>query len=139
MKKYLLFLLMFVLSGCASSSVVVGNVRTPLSPSQVKIYLHPPKKYEEVALLESSSKGALAIGAQAKTNIVIDRLKEEAAKLGANGVLLGETGEQYAGSANNASGTATKAGDYTYARANGISNSIFHKTGKGVAIFVTEE
>jgi hypothetical protein len=83
-------LLAFVaIAGCATSHVMIGRARPPISPDQVQIYLHPPStNYEEIALLDTSSKGSFSITAQGKTNAVIDRLKAEAAKLGANGILL---------------------------------------------------
>src|SRR5581483_11364981 len=66
---------------CASSHVLVGTPRAPISPDQVKLYLHPPTKYEEIAVLEASSKSSWAVTDQGKTNKVIERLKAEAAKL----------------------------------------------------------
>src|SRR5712675_1218699 len=77
------------LTACATSHVMMGQARPPISPDQVTIYFHPPEtKYEEIALIDTSSKGGFGITAQGKTDVVIRRLKEEAAKLGANGVLL---------------------------------------------------
>lgn len=138
MRKIVLVLTL-MLVGCASSAVVVGKIRPPLDVSQVKIYLHPPKKYEEVAIVEASSKAAFAIGSQAKTNVVIERLKEEAAKIGANGILLSNMGEQATGAVGTAYGTATRNGNQATANSYGISNSVFQKTGSGLAIFVEEE
>jgi hypothetical protein len=83
------------IAGCATSHVMVGKARPPISPDQVQIYLHPPtSKYEEIAVLDTSSKGSFSITAQGKTNAVVDRLKAEAAKLGANGILLSGVGDQ---------------------------------------------
>lgn len=120
-----------VLMGCASSAVVVGQVRAPISPAQVKLYLNPPKRFEQVALLESSSKASWAVSDQGKTDVVIQRLKEEAANIGANGILLSGVGSQTAGSI----GTAGFSGN----TALGVSAGIFHKAGSGIAIYVTEE
>lgn len=39
-------------------------------------------------MIDTSSKGGFGFTAQGKTDVVINRLKEEPAKLGANGVLL---------------------------------------------------
>jgi hypothetical protein len=87
------------LSGCATSHVMVGQARPPISPDQVQIYLHPPAgKYLEIALLDTSSRSSFAITAQGKTNVVMNRLKAEAAKLGANGILLEGVGDQAGGS-----------------------------------------
>jgi hypothetical protein len=97
--------------GCATSHVMIGRARPPISPDQVRIYLHPPStNYEEIALLDTSSKGSFSITAQRKTNAVIDRLKAEAAKLGANGILLSGVGDQASGSVGSGFGSATSIG-----------------------------
>jgi hypothetical protein len=111
------------LSGCATSYVMVGQARPPISPDQVQIYLHPPaNKHSEIALLDTSSKGSFAITAQGKTNVVIDRLKAEAAKLGANGILLEGVGDQAAGSVG--TGYATASGNSAFGF--GSSATVFH-------------
>lgn len=121
------------LSGCATSYVMVGQARPPISPDQVQIYLHPPaNKYSEIALLDASSKGSFAITAQGKTNVVIDRLKAEAAKLGANGILLEGVGDQAGGSVG--TGYATASGHSAFGF--GSSATVFHKKGDGLAIYV---
>src|SRR5882724_9125885 len=88
------------LSGCASSQVaVVGRVRPPVSPEQVQIYLQPPaSKYDEIANLSASSRGSFSMTMASKMDNVIERLKNEAAKLGANGILLHGVGDQAGGS-----------------------------------------
>ncbi len=96
------------LSACASSHVLVGQARPAIQPEQVKLYLSPPDKYEEIAVLDSSSKNSWSMTEQAKMNVATERLKQEAAKLGANGILLREVGDQ-----------STDAG--TYKRAAGVA------------------
>ena len=121
------------LSGCATSYVMVGQARPPISPDQVQIYLHPPaNKYVEIALLDTSSRGSFAITAQGKTNVVMDRLKAEAAKLGANGILLEGVGDQAGGSVG--TGYATASGHSAFGF--GSSATVFHKKGDGLAIYV---
>ena len=127
-----------LIAGCAASShVLVGTARPPISPDQVKIYLHAPAKYEEVAVIDASSRGGEpAFTEQQKMNRVIDRLKNQAAKLGANGVLLEGAGDQYAGSVGTGVGTATATGNSAYGTGFGVSAGIFIKSGKGLAIYV---
>jgi hypothetical protein len=62
----------------------------------VELYLETPSRpYREIAMLDASSKRSWSFGYEGKAEVVIRRLKEEAAKLGANGVLLkGITDEQ---------------------------------------------
>jgi hypothetical protein len=125
------------LGGCVTSHVIVGKVRPAISPSQVQLYLHPPSgKYEEIAILDTSSKHSFSITAQGKTDAVIDRLKSEAAKLGANGILLNNVGDQAVGSVG--TGVVTGAGGGHASVGVGVSTTgtVFQKSGNGVAIYV---
>lgn len=130
MKKIIGLILVAALSGCATSSVVVGTVRPAIAPAQVKLYAAAPAKYEQIALLETSSEYSWAITEQGKMNHVIENLKEEAAKLGANGVLLAATGNrQQNGMMFVPSGNV----------AIGVPIASSSKTGNAVAIYVTQE
>lgn len=85
------------LGACATATVVrVGNARAPIDPSQVQVYATPPAHYEVLGILTGNS-GIEGTG-QGGVDDVIKKLKEQAAKLGANGVLLGKMGRQYSGS-----------------------------------------
>jgi len=85
------------LGACATATVVpVGNTRAPIDPSQVRLYAQPPAHYEVLGILQGNS-GMEGTG-QSGVNDTINKLKEQAAKLGANGVLLGKMGQRYAGS-----------------------------------------
>src|SRR5690606_7693768 len=82
-----------LLAACASSHVLTGTPRPPIDPAQVRIYYGPPPGgYEEIARLDVGS-GAFTYGAQNKSNAVLRNLRKEAARLGANGVLLQGTGQ----------------------------------------------
>lgn len=84
------------LLGCVSTrTVMLGHVRPVISPNQVRVFLQPPAtSYEQIAILTASSRGALTLTSAAKINKVVERLKSEAAKLGANGILLHGVGNQ---------------------------------------------
>jgi hypothetical protein len=125
------------MAGCQTSHVLVGHARPPISPEQVVVYLHPPaEKYEEIALLDTSSKGSFAITAQGKTNAVIERLKKEAASLGANGILLSGIGDQATGSVGSGFGSATSSGSSAFGIGFGSSSTVYQKKGDGLAIYV---
>lgn len=128
-----------LLCACVSSHVLVGTPRPPIAPAQVKVYLHPPKKYEEIAVLDTSSRESLAITAQGKTDKVIERLKNEAAKLGANGILLQGIGDQQTGSLGGGVGSASASGNSATGVGVGSSFAITQKAGSGLAIFVSQE
>jgi hypothetical protein len=127
-----------LLVGCAAEShVLIGTQRPAISPDQVRVYLHPPARYEEVAIVDASSRGgAPSFTEQQKMNKVIERLKEEAAGLGANGVLLEGVGDQQAGTVATGFGSATANGNSAYGTGFGVSANAFMKSGKGLAIFV---
>jgi ribulose kinase len=122
-----------MLAGCAASShVLVGTVRTPISPDQVKIYLQPPPRYEEIATIDASSSGTPVFTDQRKMDRAIGRLKQEAAKLGANGILLEGTSDQQTGGIG--LGTGSASGNSAFGI--GTSFGIVIKTATGIAIYV---
>jgi hypothetical protein len=127
---------MVLLLGCASSHVMIGEARPPISPDQVKLYLHPPEKYEEIAIIDASSRRSIVFTDQQKMNKVIARLKEEAAKVGANGILIQGTGDEQTGEVGTGAGTATASGHSGYGTSVGVSAGVFMKTGQGIAIYV---
>lgn len=102
--KFVLVVFSFIiLVSCATGSVIVtGNVRPEISPTEVKIYSEAPLKYETIALLEASAD--VEITRQMAQDLVMDKLKSQAAKIGANGVLLTATGSQASGSSGYVSG-----------------------------------
>lgn len=133
--------LVSVLSGCsASSHVIVGTLRLAIEPSQVKLYLTPPSQYEAIAMVDASSKYVAAWSSdQTKADKVIERLKAEAAALGANGLLLHGVGEQSAGAIGIGTATATGGRGYAMGMGFGMSSAMFMKSGQALAIFVTQE
>jgi hypothetical protein len=126
-----------ILAACASSHVMLGKARPPISPEQVQVYTRPPTvPYEEIARLETSSQGSFSFTAQGKTDAVLKRLKEEAAKLGANGVLLEGIGDQQSGSIGTGGGSTSYSGGSSVGGGVGIGVGLTKKVGGGVAIYV---
>jgi len=122
-------------SGCVSSSVLIGTARPPIDPGLVKLYVDPPPRFEKVAILESNSDVSWAITAQQKTNKAVQRLKIEAAKYGANGVLIQGVGDQYAGSIG--VGNAWSSGNSAWGIGSSAAN--YRKAGAGMAIYVYDD
>ena len=122
----MVFVLPCILLGCASgSAIVTGNVRLATDPASVKLYLkEPQKKYEVIGLVHASSDAGWT--EQESQDYAIAELKRQAAKLGANGILL----------------TATGGKTYTvFGTTGGVLRSapVTEKTIKGTAIFVEGE
>ncbi|HTT43806.1 MAG TPA: hypothetical protein VMG33_12100 [Steroidobacteraceae bacterium] len=125
------------LSSCSTSShVIVGQTRPPISPDAVRIYTQPPSKYEQIATIDASSAGSFAFTSQGNMDVAIARMKEEAAKVGANGVLLTGVHDQQSGSV----GTGVGSSSYGPSSATGVgvggSFGLYNKVTQGMAIYV---
>lgn len=124
--RYLLLLLVpavLTIAGCATgSAIVTGNTREPVEPEQVRIYLEPPAAFEVIGLVNASSSAGWT--EQESMDYAIKELKNQAAKLGANGVLLESSGEK----------TRSYVGGYS--KAYTYSGSVTAKTLQGRAISV---
>ncbi len=126
-----------LLAACASSHVLTGTPRPPIDPSQVRIYYGPPPGgYEEIARLDVSS-GAFTYGEQNKTNSVVEKLRKQAASLGANGVLFQGTADGYGGGGVSVGGGAGRYGGSTHTGLGvGVNISPRQKYANGIAIYV---
>jgi hypothetical protein len=125
------------LAACATSHVMIGQARPPITPEEVQIYSQPPTvPYEEIARLQTSSSGSFSFTAQGKTDAVIQRLKTEAAKLGANGVLLQGIDDRTSGSIGTGGGTESYSRRSSVGGGVGINLGLSQKVGGGVAIYV---
>jgi len=126
------------LAGCASpsSSVLIGDARAEIPAEQVKVYLEKPENYEEIALIEATSDSSWSFGEQAKVEAVLQRLKEEAAKVGANGVLLQKTGDKEGNSVYVGTGAGGYSGNVGFGVSVGKAFGLTDKTGEGIAIYV---
>jgi hypothetical protein len=131
-------LALVALLGCVSTSIVmVGQARPAISPDQVRIFLQPPTTpYEQIANLAASSRGGLALTSGAKIDKVIERLKNQAAKLGANGILLHGVGDQGSGSVSVGLNADHDSGRSPYGLGFGVWAFTNPKSGEADAIYV---
>lgn len=130
-------LVALTLAACATSHVLIGKARPPIAPERVQIYTQPPTvRYEQIAQLSTSSQGSFSFTAQGKTDAVINRLKVEAAKLGANGVILEGIGDQPSGSVGTGGGSTSYSGGGMVGGGIGVNFETTRKVGGGLAIFV---
>lgn len=137
--SFALWLMVFALAACATTShVITGKPRAPIDPSQVTLYSSAPPKYEEIAVIDASSRSSFAFGDQKKMDAVIERLKREAASLGANGVLLQHTGSDGGGGGVGA-GIGTGVGGGGVSIGTSIFTTSANKTGRALAIYVPPE
>lgn len=129
---------MMLLAACASpsSSVLIGEARPEIPVEQVKVYLEKPESYEEIALIEATSDSSWSFSEQAKMEAVLNRLKQEAANVGANGVLLQKTGDRKDNSVYVGTGAGSYSGNIGFGVSVGKAFGLTDKTGEGIAIYV---
>jgi hypothetical protein len=146
MKSVIVLIVSFVitaLSGCTimdGNAIITGNTRIATSPSEVRLYRIAPENYEEIAIVSASAghdfkKNSILI------NEAIQRLKVEAAKVGANGIILTEIDERDAPSVTTTYGSATATGSGRTAYATGNATSVNRGDSytrlNGVAVYVS--
>ncbi len=129
------------LAACTTSShMLLGEPRPAESPRDVIVYLEPVRRpYAKIALVAASSSHSWVWTAEGKADVVIARLKAEAAKLGANGILL----EEITDGPDAAAGAAV-APDITRDHASvgvglNASGLFGARHGRGVAIYVAPD
>lgn len=140
MKKIILLplaLAVLLLCGCnatISKCTVIGAVHPSIKPNDVMIFqssVLPALRYEEVANVSAVSRRTM--------QDAIDQMTVEAAKVGANGLIVTWTGTQYGGSMGYSVGSATAYGNAYGATAFGsstaISVPIYYQCARGTAIY----
>ena len=81
--------LISILAACASSTqVLTGAPRTPISPAEVRVYTQAPQSFEEIAVLGASKNSVSSGGGERAIAHMIESMRTQAARLGANGLLL---------------------------------------------------
>jgi len=81
------------IGGCTTgSAVATGQERSPIDPAAVTLYFDPPADYEVVGIVEAAS-DAFPFYNKTALERAFAELKEQAAKIGANGVIGWEVGE----------------------------------------------
>lgn len=136
--RYLLVVCALLLTACASPTTtsVIGTKRAAIAPEQVTVYLQEPENYEAIAFITATSDASFSIGDEAKMEAVLRRLKEAAAAVGANGVLLRTTGERQDDSVHVGTGIGRSTGNLGFGISLGKSFGLTDKTAEGVAIYV---
>jgi hypothetical protein len=138
--KYLRVLVVAVcvsIIGCAPAPPkLTGPSRTPIPVEQVMIYDVPPANAQDVAVLHASSHSVFSPGGPGEIDKVVQRLKVQAAQLGANGLVLQGFSDRQTAS------LGAGAGSESYGRSSAVgvgasgSFGVFKKTGEALAIFV---
>jgi hypothetical protein len=96
LRTFSLIFIVFYLGACATgTTLVTGAKRTATNFEQVKIYQVPPANYEVIARVEASSE--MGLTDQQSLDFALEEVKKQAAKVGANGVILNAVGKESTG------------------------------------------
>jgi murein endopeptidase len=130
---------MFLIAACAPTQVVTGTVRPQVPVASVVLYATPPSTFEQIALLSASSRTLFGTGGQKTVDKLIRRLSSQAAKLGANGIILDDLSDEQSLSL----GTGVGSDSYTHnadiSLGLGALISVYKKTGNARAVYVPRE
>jgi hypothetical protein len=129
-------LFLSVLAGCATSSqILTGTPRAPIAANEVRVYTQAPPSFDEIAVLSASRRSISSAGERAIQKM-IESMKNQAALLGANGLLL----EDFSDAQDFSLGTSLGSESYTHngsiSVGAGGSLGVVKKTAQGRAIIV---
>lgn len=127
-----------MLTGCTltrGSHVIIGNTRPPTNPADVRIYTELPANYQKIAMVSADARNDFASQQNLSDN-ALERLKKEAAAVGANGILLNGFGNYVVGSSGVVNMTQTS--PHT-AFGFGAMNTRTGKEAEGLAIYVPQQ
>jgi hypothetical protein len=128
------------LAACVSSHQLIGAARAPISADRVRLYTEAPlRPYERIAMLSASSKRSWSFSFEGKAEVVVRRLKEEAGKLGANGVLLEGISDESGAAIGADLGTGYQAPRGTIDVGVGTSTLMLVRHGSGIAIYLPDQ
>jgi hypothetical protein len=128
------------LAACVSSHQLIAPVREPISADRVQLYTEVPRRpYERIAVVSASSKRSWSFTFEGKAEVVVRRLKEEAGKLGANGVLLEGISDEPGVAIGADVGTGYQGPRGTIDVGVGASALTLQRYGRGIAIYLPEQ
>ena len=135
------FTVAMILCSCGSTNtIMVGQARPAISPDAVRVYYTPPRRFERIAMINSSSGPTWAFTTRGQTQDAINQLREEAAKVGANGILIEAIDTTSSGGVGlSIGGFGVGGGHHSgYAVGGGgdFAGPILHKTAHATAIYV---
>ncbi|VVP08648.1 hypothetical protein [Pseudomonas fluorescens] len=153
MKKVLIFLMLAnLITGCSTSgtSVLIGQgvALPPTDPGSISLLLEPPQKKHTVIALVEGVAATDDYFTKAKTEAAaITAMKEEAARIGANAIVLTGKGTQPYGqlTVGNSTGSAFGSATATSFSANAYATTVSSSMGwekitfSGTAIRYTDE
>ena len=125
-----------LICGCATSPIIVGQVRPPINPEAVRVYRAPPGHFERIAIIDSPAGTSWIFPDRPSMDLGISRLREQAAALGANGILLQRVYDVSAGGFAIGGGGFGYSGHSFYGGGGSIGGPLINHRVQAAAIYV---
>jgi murein endopeptidase len=131
--------LLVVNVACAPVQVLTGTVRPPIAASSVVLYGAAPPNFEQIALLCASRTTFFGTGGQRTIDQLVRQLSAQAAKLGANGIILDDLSDERSMSLGTGIGSDSYTHNADISLGFGGLIGVYKKTGNARAIYVPRE
>jgi hypothetical protein len=125
-----------LICGCTTCAIIVGQPRPAISPEAVHVYSVPPRHFERIAIINSSAGTGWIFPDRPSMELGISRLREQAAALGANGILLEGVYDVSAGGLSIGVGGFGSSGHSFYGGAGDVGGPLINHRVEAVAIYV---
>ena len=125
-----------LICGCATPPIIVGQPRPPISPEAVRVYQVPPRHFERIAIIDSPAGTSWIFPDRPSMELGISRLREQAAALGANGILLQRVYDVSAGGLTIGGGGFGYSGHGFYGGGGSVGGPLINHRVQAAAIYV---
>jgi len=125
-----------LICGCATPPIIVGQPRPPISPEAVRVYQAPPLHFERIAIIDSPAGTSWIFPDRPSMELGISRLRQQAAALGANGILLQRVYDVSAGGLTIGGGGFGYSGHSFYGGGGTVSGPLINHRVQAAAIYV---
>jgi hypothetical protein len=125
-----------LICGCATPPRIVGQPRPAISPEAVRVYQVPPRHFERIAIIDSPAGTSWIFPGRPSMELGISRLRQQAAALGANGILLQRVYEVSAGGLTIGGGGFGYSGHGFYGGGGTVGGPLINHRVQAAAIYV---
>jgi hypothetical protein len=127
---------MLLSAACAPIQVLTGTARPPIPASDVMVYSTAPPRFEQIALLSATTRTVFRPGGQKTVDKLVLRLAAQAAKLGANGIILDDVSDEQSMSLGTGVGSESYTHNADISLGVGGFFGVYKKIGNARAIYV---
>lgn len=133
--------MMIISAACAPTQlqVLTGTARPPIPASDVVVYSAPPAHFQQIALLTATRRTVFHIGGAKTIDELTEQLAAQAARLGANGIIVDELFDEQSMSLGTGVGSETYTHNADISLGIGGLFGVYKKTGNARAIYVSQE